>query len=374
MTISGTTTQGLIPSQTALADKKGLIVNSWYHWLKTIANNQQVIIDGGPYVSASGGSGITPNIIEGTYAEMGTGTAGDLYFTTDTGQIFINVGGEYTELIPAFTGDVTSTVGSTELTLATVNPITFGSFTNISALTVNEKGLVTFIQSGPSNTGAQGSPGTIQYAGVDGGFDGDQTNFFYSNNGTTSQVELGQTVGIGQLALGSGGALVIGDASGNLELSSKTGGLLINADGAISPSITSPNYGTAGQILTSTGSIGAPTWQNPYDWGEQTYTMAFSYGDVSPELITTIPSGMLIFNIELIIQTAFNGTSPVLTVGDSANYSSLMSSSQNLPSVAGTYETTPSFAYGSNTQIYISITPGSGTTQGNGYIVVRYQK
>ncbi len=373
MSISGTTTQGLIPAQTALEDKKGLIVNSWYHWLKTLASNQQAIIDGGPYVSAGSGSGITPSIIEGTYAEMGTGKAGDLYFTTDTGQIFINVGGEYTELIPAFSGDVTSTVGSTELTLAVVNPITFGSFTNISAITVNEKGLITYIASGPSNSNANGPPGSIQYAGVGGGFDSDSTNFFYSNNGTQSTVNLGATVGTAQITLGSF-ASITGDSSGDLSLASKTGGLLINADGAISPSITSPSYGTAGQILTSTGSSGAPTWQNPYDWGEQTYTMTFSYGDVSPELITTIPSGMLIFNVEIIIKTTFNGTSPVLTIGDAANYSSLMNNTQNDPTTTGTYESTPSFAYGSNTPIYISITPGSGTTQGNGYITVRYQK
>lgn len=370
MTISGTTNNGLIPSQTPLGDKKGLITNAWYHWLKTLNANQQAIISGGPYVQASSGSGVTPTIIEGTLAEMGTGTAGDLYFTTDTGQIFINVGGEYTELIPAFTGDVTSTVGSTELNLAVVNPITFGSFTNISALTVNEKGLVTFVASGPSNSTANGAPGSIQYAGTGGGFVGDQGNFFFNNGPTQSTVQLGQTLGKGQLSLGGGGSYLLGDDSGNIQLASAAGGLEINSNGAFSPSLSSPNYGTAGQVLTSEGSGASPQWTTP---NINSLTIPFSYGDVSPELIGVVPANRLIYSVEIIITTAFNGTSPTLSVGDASNYSSLMNTGQNLPGTTGTYQSTPSFLYGSATNVYISIAPGSGGSSGAGFVSIRLQ-
>jgi hypothetical protein len=49
--------------------------------------------------------------------------------------------------LPAFTGDSTSTVGTSVLTLATVNSNTgaFGSATSIPVVTVNAKGLVTAV-------------------------------------------------------------------------------------------------------------------------------------------------------------------------------------------------------------------------------------
>ncbi len=49
--------------------------------------------------------------------------------------------------LPAFTGDATSSAGSSDLTLATVNSTTgtFGSSSSIPVVTVNGKGLVTSV-------------------------------------------------------------------------------------------------------------------------------------------------------------------------------------------------------------------------------------
>jgi hypothetical protein len=68
-----------------------------------------------------------------------------------------------TARLPAFTGDATSTAGTSALTLATVNSNTgaFGSTTSIPVITVNGKGLITAVSTAtvsslPSQTGNSG--------------------------------------------------------------------------------------------------------------------------------------------------------------------------------------------------------------------------
>jgi len=73
------------------------------------------------------------------------GTVGAVYYATDTQTFYFDNGTSWDVIVPAFSGDVSSTAGSTTLTLATVNSNvgTFGSSTQIPVLTVNAKGLVT---------------------------------------------------------------------------------------------------------------------------------------------------------------------------------------------------------------------------------------
>lgn len=60
----------------------------------------------------------------------------------------------------------------------------------------------------------------------------------------------------------TGGAVVTADASGVLSLQGGgVTGLSVNSSGAVGLG-TSPNYGTAGQVLTSGGSSAAATWSN----------------------------------------------------------------------------------------------------------------
>lgn len=106
---------------------------------------------------------------------------------------------------------------------------------------------------------------------------------------------------------------------------------------------------------------------------ELSSVLSFSYGDVSPEFIAVIPANMIVYSIEMIINTPFNGASPTLSVGDPGNYARLMTTAENNPLVAGTYSSTPSLAYSTNTNTYLSIVPGAGCTQGNGTVTIRYQ-
>lgn len=367
-----------IPAQTAVTSGKGLASNQWFHWWKKDHDNLNALIAGGPYVTAGGGGGTPVNILQGTLAERPAGVNGDIYFTTDTGAIYVNVAGTWRLEIPAFNGDATSPIGVPTLTLATVNPVTHGSFTNISAMTVNEKGLVTFVASGPSTGTSAGIPGSVQLAGEFGTFEADASNFFYDTSTGSPIVQVGLADN-GQISIGHGGSYLLGDTDGNLLLNAPLSitlettagtGLIVNPSGAIGIGTTSPNYGAPGQVLTSEGPSSPPQWvDNP----PTTLTIAFSYGDVSPELIGIVPANKLIYSVELIIDTAFNGVGAALSVGDSSNASSMMPTNLNDPTTAGTYSSTPSFLYTSATNVYITIASGSGGTAGNGYVSIRLQ-
>lgn len=77
----------------------------------------------------------------------------------------------------------------------------------------------------------------------------------------------------------SGGAVVTGDSSGEIQLQGGgTPRLTFNTSGAMGVG-SSPSYGTSGQVLTSAGTGGAPTWAAAVS--------PFSTGDVKTSVDTT---------------------------------------------------------------------------------------
>lgn len=126
--------------------------------------------------------------------------------------------------------------------------------------------------------------------------------------------------------------------------------------------------GHAGEFLTTDGTN--TSWKEVFP---SSYVIPFSFGDVSPELIGLIPANKLIFTVEVIVMVPFDGVGASLTVGDASNNSSLQSVGQNDPTTVATYTSTPSFLYGSATNANLYITPGSGSTQGSGYVAIRTQ-
>lgn len=97
--------------------------------LGNVSNSLQVINAGNAVSYASG-----------TFAaRSAAGTNGRFYYSTDQGIVSFDNGSTWANALPAYSGDVTSTLGGTTLTLATVNS-NVGTFNNV---TVNAKGLVT---------------------------------------------------------------------------------------------------------------------------------------------------------------------------------------------------------------------------------------
>lgn len=97
--------------------------------LNNLTNNLQVY-------NLDGARGISANTISNRPAAS---INGNIYISTDTRTISYDNGTSWNNILPAYTGDVTSVIGGTTLTLASVNS-NIGTFNN---LTVNAKGLVT---------------------------------------------------------------------------------------------------------------------------------------------------------------------------------------------------------------------------------------
>lgn len=95
----------------------------------------------------------------------------------------------------------------------------------------------------------------------------------------------------------------------------------------------------------------------------------FSYGDVSPRSVFTFEEGALLAELQLIIDTPFDGEDPALLVrtGDGLV---LMGSDQNAPALVATFETTPAAQLPAGTQLFIETTPGPGATAGAGKLLL----
>lgn len=112
----------------------------------------------------------------------------------------------------------------------------------------------------------------------------------------------------------------------------------------------------------------------PEDLRNDQLNLTFGYGDASPEVIGTIPANKTIKKLELHILTAFDGSSPSLSVGYSGALDTLMTTTQNDPSMVATYENNPNVRYGVDRELLLSITPGSGAGAGAGLLVITFQR
>ena len=110
------------------------------------------------------------------------------------------------------------------------------------------------------------------------------------------------------------------------------------------------------------GSAGTPRIEVP-----------FSFGDATPADLFMAIAGKLIERITLFIDTAFDGESPTLTIGDQDNPALLMNSFENNPSEEAAYQVTPNLYYEMDTQVLLFISPGLGASQGSGLVVVEMQ-
>ena len=96
----------------------------------------------------------------------------------------------------------------------------------------------------------------------------------------------------------------------------------------------------------------------------------FGFGDSTPDLIVMANAGDVVYEVEIVIMTPFDGTGAALTIGDSAQNDRLMQSTQNDPATPATYGAIPDYKYSVVTPINLYISPGAGATQGAGFILI----
>lgn len=136
----------------------------------------------------------------------------------------------------------------------------------------------------------------------------------------------------------------------------------IVAERTVAGIVAAGQQGPAG----ATGPAGPP--------GAAAIEVAFSYGDATPVSAATALAGKLVYGVQIHIRVPFNGTGAALTVGDAGDTARLMAAVDNDPTAVGGYTTTPAYAYGSDTGVTLSITPGAGASQGAGILVLYIQQ
>lgn len=175
-------------------------------------------------------------------------------------------------------------------------------------------------------------------------------------------------------------------ANGTVALTASATNYIVasRATGVVSKSTATTNWNdSAGYIRLYSVVAGASTITSYLDYRAGAYTkissgsaaveINFAFGDATPSAITTAAAGKLIYGVSLHIKTPFDGTGAALTVGDAGQFDRLMTSAENDPYTVGGNESHPSYAYGTNTAVVLSITPGAGATQGAGVLILYIQ-
>ncbi len=182
--------------------------------------------------------------------------------------------------------------------------------------------------------------------------------------------------------LGPSVAVLIG--SGSSQRLVKT--IIVSNDSALSVGAVKLFVG-AGRIMTLSIPSGGTAIYDDSGWSvyddsgilssgavRQTVERPFAYGDATPATIVDAPANRVIISSQIIITESFNGTGSALKLGDVAVLDRLIAESENAPGVVAAYETAPIFSYGSSTPILLTITPGSGATQGRGLVQLEFSQ
>ena len=104
--------------------------------------------------------------------------------------------------------------------------------------------------------------------------------------------------------------------------------------------------------------------------GQSIAPVNFAYGDSSPRIIIPALTSKIVLAVNINITTPFDGAGASLSIGTLANPALLVDPMQLDLSVATEFEINPNVKFTTPADIYLTITPGAGATQGTGWIVV----
>jgi hypothetical protein len=100
--------------------------------------------------------------------------------------------------------------------------------------------------------------------------------------------------------------------------------------------------------------------------------VAFGWGDATPALLVNAPANKAVLSIEVAILRAFDVASSIV-IGDTANPNRLFNLDGLDLTQVGSYQVTPDYIYSSATDIFYTITAGSGNSTGGGLISISLQ-
>ncbi|OWK46614.1 hypothetical protein [Fimbriiglobus ruber] len=140
----------------------------------------------------------------------------------------------------------------------------------------------------------------------------------------------------------------------------------------VSPEAVTVINGTAPVQVITLGIPGPPGEQGPIGpaGGGNSTTVEWQWNVSSPFFLMTIPEGTWVEEIQVYVNTAVNGVAPTMSVGDALDPARLVPAINIDPTNVGVYVTNPAYFYAVETNISLSIVPGTGATQGDGLVVI----
>lgn len=119
-------------------------------------------------------------------------------------------------------------------------------------------------------------------------------------------------------------------------------------------------------VTTLTAEQGPPGADGADGTGQHTFP--FSWGDATPASLMSASAGQMILAVTISLGVPFNGVGASLSLGDAGDTGRLLASSMIDPTVVGAFENAPCLRFGSNTQILLTIVPGTGASSGSGVV------
>lgn len=320
--------------------------------LNNVTNNLQVY-------NLGGARGFTLNTITNRPTAS---TNGNIFISTDTRIISYDNGTTWTNLLPAYTGDVTSSLGGTTLTLATVNS-NIGTFNNV---TLNNKGLAT-AASNINYLIDPSSSGILVRTTLN-------TTITRTNTGTTNQITVtnGDGVSGNPTYAIADNPIIPGTASMTLPIGTSAqrpthsnGKIRFNSDTLIEEISESNQWRPLGRLLQfATGNITQTTGTTilPYDNTLPTSTEGFQIFTAGITPFYANSTIVVMFNI--FYECSSNNTVVTTTLLNGSTVISASASRQSSANQPDTLNITKHFTSGTTSPLTISarIGPASAST------------
>jgi hypothetical protein len=101
--------------------------------------------------------------------------------------------------------------------------------------------------------------------------------------------------------------------------------------------------------------------------------LSFDYTDTGVNAVgSALPANARVRSVKLNVTQLFDGTTPVVKVGDSVDDDRHMTEAENNLAVVGVYQTEVAHTYGSSTQVNATVTIGGTPSQGTAELEIEY--
>lgn len=192
----------------------------------------------------------------------------------------------------------------------------------------------------------------------------------------------------------SSNAINLKNSSGTLQLKNKAdsafanvsvAGLLLNDSNGEKITITAPalsadyslvlpaDNGSPSQVLQTDGD-GNLTWASAASTEAclKTDTTTLAFGDSSPVTLFTLPANAIVDKVQIIVDTAFNGTAPTLSIGIAGNTSKYVGTGDVDLKTTNMYEVEPGLVPVGSTEALIATYSADSSSAGSARIIITY--